>query len=253
MPWPGFLPIDAEIVRVPATTFRAPPHVIDATLWGVPAARAAQVDRDSLDIPACGRFYERLRRSLTCQRRAAQWKPVAGTEQLISTVAAAIAALAASASLFFAWRSLKEGQNTISQLRLLHQAAQAETAAERKTTLAMHLMLSETEAARDFELLRLIARHIPEVTAQARRVQDAGLGAVWHDFNASQELFAALLATLPAEQLPRCHELAKADPRRIQVPADQASDEIRLAIKEARQRLEDVSAAANAQLKQLTT
>lgn len=174
----------------------------------------------------------------------------ASTEQLISTIAAAIAAAAALASLFLAWRALVESGKVVTQLQGLATAAKAETAAEQQTTAALHTILVESQAARDFELLRLIARHIPELADEARKLRERDQQTVpWHDFNASQALFKALLATLPQKGLEKCHALADADPRRLD-PAD-AEYEVRAAIAAARERLTELTTASRAQVEAL--
>src|SRR5258708_153996 len=98
-----------------------------------------------------------------------------GTEAFISTIAAAVAAIAALAAVvanviygrkllaegratITELRKLQEeGQGTIEELRKLSVAAQAETKAERATTMTLRMILTEAQAARELELLGDIA------------------------------------------------------------------------------------------------
>ena len=144
-----------------------------------------------------------------------------------------------------------EGQGTIDQLRDLAQAARAETQAEQATTLALHMMLTESQATRGLELLQEIARHVFLVKSAMQAVRDSA--GSWHGLTDAKLLLEAQLSGLPIEELPACRKLAHVgtDPRTDDRSESLAAEEIRLAIERWRQRLAEVATQANAQLRRL--
>jgi hypothetical protein len=203
----------------------------------------------------------------------------AADEAFISTVAAAIAAVAGliavvvgSVNVVFARKLLtesratitelrklqEEGHGTIAELRTLSAAAEVETQAERATTMTLRMILTETQAARELELLGEIAADVYRVSGAALALgmslsSTAPTGA-WSEFQNAQRLLGAQLAALPMEGLETCNGLAspQADPRFDPLLAVRAGEEIRAAIEQARRRLVDTRAAADAQLNLLT-
>ncbi len=115
----------------------------------------------------------------------------AGTEAFISTVAAAVAAVAAAAALIVAVialivarRTLQETRTTTEAQRETLKATEAVVAGTGKlvsrveeSTLALHLILTESQAARGVELYREIARQVFAVSHAMQAVRDhAGVG-----------------------------------------------------------------------------
>lgn len=202
-----------------------------------------------------------------------------GTEVFISTVAAAVAAVAAlvavvvsAVNAVYARKLLKEsratitelrklqeeGQGTIQELRKLGVAAQAETTAERATTMTLRMILTETQASRELDLLSEIAGDVYLVSSAARAL-GTSVGATsppgtWQEFQSAQRLLGAHVAGVPSGDLDTCRTLAspQTDPRYDGLVVTRASEEIQGAIERARERLADATAAADAQLKQLT-
>ena len=202
----------------------------------------------------------------------------ATTQALIATVAAAIAALAATiaavagvVAVIYARRSLREGEEllseirrlregaqaeadrTISELRQLQQASLAETQAHLASTLVLNMILAEAQAARELDLLRGIASEVFRVTAAIRGVRDSSVS--WHAFQDAQELLGAQVASLPETQLPECRYLASAhaNPKSGDNPETRATIEIQQAIALARSRLADATAAASEQVSKLSS
>lgn len=200
----------------------------------------------------------------------------AGTEALIATVAAAVAAVAALAAVIVnviygrklltesratitELRTLQdEGRGTIDELKKLGVAALAETQAERETTLALNMILTEAQAARELELLGEVAADVYRASNAARAL-GTSIGATsppgsWPEFQSAQRLLGARLAALPKDALDACRSLAspQADPRIDGLMVVRAGDEIQGAIEAARKRFADAAAAADAQLKDLT-
>jgi hypothetical protein len=197
----------------------------------------------------------------------------AADEALISTVAAAVAAVAAliavvvsAVNAVYARKQLtesratitelrklqEEGQGTIDELRKLGDAARAETQAEQATTLALNMILAESQVARALEQLQEIARQVFEVKRAMQAVRESR-ARDWHELNDAKLLLAAMLSVLPAEELPACRGLADAstDPRTDTTSADLATEEIRVAIGRWRLRMAEIATQANAQLRRL--
>lgn len=194
----------------------------------------------------------------------------AGTEALIATVAAAVAAVAALAAVvvnvIYGRKLLTEsratitelqklqleGQGTIEELRKLGVATRAETQATQATTLALHFMLTESQAARGVELLREIARQVFMVKGAMQVIRDSG-GGGWLELNDAKLLLGAQLAGLSDEELPACRKLADAgtDPRTDTRSAILAAEEVRASIERWRLRQVEVATQANAQLRRM--
>lgn len=182
-----------------------------------------------------------------------------GDEALITTIASAIAAFAgmvaagaAVVAIALARRSLKEGHATIVELQQLREAAQAETQAERATTVTLHMVLAEERAARELELLREVAGQVFQVTRGMQAVRDSRKDC-WHELNDAKGLLSAQLAGFGEDELLDCRHLAgpQSNPTSGDNPEVRAAIEIEAAIGQARKRLVDVTAVANAQLKQI--
>ena len=190
----------------------------------------------------------------------------AGNEALISTVAAAVAAVAAAAALvvavialIVARRTLQEARTTTEAQRETLRATEAVVAATgrlvsrvEESTLALHMILTESQATRGLELLQEIARHVFEVKQAMYYVRDSRAGA-WQQLNDAKLLLEAQLSGLPTEELPACRKLAHAstDPRTDDRAEVLAAEEMRLAIERWRLRLAEVAIQANAQLRHL--
>jgi hypothetical protein len=169
---------------------------------------------------------------------------------VVATVAAAVAALAALGALYVAWRTLKEGRDTIAELRKFSVAAQAETEATgetvralqlmlapvRETTRALQVILAETRLARELDGLRSIAGQVTLVIGAMRLVKKTDN--YWHELDDAKNLLAAQLAAAPAA-LPACAHLASplADPRTADQAHDKATQEIKAEIEKAKGQL----------------
>jgi hypothetical protein len=183
----------------------------------------------------------------------------AGTEAFISAVAAAVAAVAAAAALIVAVialivarRTLQEARTTTEAQRETLKATEAVVAGTGKlvsrveeSTLALHLILTESQAARGVELCREIARQVFEVKREMQAVRESR-ARDWHELNDAKLLLAAILSGLPDEELPGCRQLANpsTDPRTDDRTADLAANEIRVAIERWRLRLAEVATQA---------
>lgn len=189
----------------------------------------------------------------------------AGTEAFISTVAAAVAAVAAAAALIVAVialivarRTLQEARTTTEAQRETLKVTEAVVAGTGKlvsrveeSTLALHLILTESQATRGLELLQEIARQVFMVKRAMQAVRDSA--GSWHDLNDAKLLLEAQLSGLPTEELPACRRLAHVgtDPRTDDRSEALAAEEIRVAIERWRLRLAEVATQANAQLRRL--
>ncbi|HVC77544.1 MAG TPA: hypothetical protein VND96_13615 [Candidatus Micrarchaeaceae archaeon] len=190
----------------------------------------------------------------------------AATEALVSTVAAAVAAVAAAAALVVALialivarRTLQEARTTTKAQRETLKATEAVVASTGKlvsrveeSTLALHMILTESQATRGLELCRGIARQVFEVRREMLTVRELG-ARDWHELNDAKLLLAAILSGLPDEELPACRRLAapSTDPRFDDTSADEAAEEVRTAIERWRLRLAEVATQANALLRRL--
>jgi hypothetical protein len=200
----------------------------------------------------------------------------AATEAVIATVAAALAALAGLAAVVVGTinvvlarkllvesratiKELKklqeEGQGTIDELRKLTTAAHTETQAELATTLTLHMILTEAQAARELELLGNIASDVYRISSVTSTMgRTSSPPGAWQEFQSGQRLLGAHVAGLPSGVLEACRFLAspQADPRYDNLLVTRAGEEIQSAIEGARERLADATAAADEQLKQFT-
>ncbi len=202
----------------------------------------------------------------------------ASDEVFISTVAAAVAAVAGLAAVLvgtinvvFARKLLaesratikelrklqEEGHGTIEELRKLSVAAQAETQAELATTMTLRMILIEAQAARELELLGEIAADVYRVSSAAQAL-GTSLGAssppgAWQEFQSAQRLLGAHVAGAAGGDLETCRALTspQTDPRYDPLVVTRAGEEIRSAIEQARTRLTEATATAQTQLKQL--
>lgn len=171
---------------------------------------------------------------------------------VISTVSAAVAALAALGALIVAWKTLQEGRDTITELKKLQTAAKAETEAAketteaaRQTTRALHIILAEARLTREIDALRGVAGQLASFIAVMRGVVNNQAG--WHEFHDARAVLASQIAAVAPVQLPHVARLAdpSTDPR-IDNSSDQeqARVEIRKAIEAAAARLTDVAKQA---------
>jgi hypothetical protein len=190
----------------------------------------------------------------------------AAFEAFWSTVAAAVAALAALLALGVAFgalivarSTLREARTTTEAQRETLKATEAVVAGTGKlvsrvedSTLALHLILTESQAARGVELCREIARQVFEVKREMQAVRESR-ARDWHELNDAKLLLAAILSGIPDEELPRCRQLAdpSTDPRTDDRTAALAAEEIRVGIERWRLRLAEVATQANAQLRRL--
>jgi hypothetical protein len=188
----------------------------------------------------------------------------AGTEAFISTVAAGVAAVAALfalgvavVALVVARSTLREARTTTDAQRETLKATEAVVAGTGKlvsrveeSTLALHLILTESQAARGVELCREIARQVFQVKGAMQAVRESR-ARDWHELNDAKLLLVAMLSGLTNEELPACRQLASpsTDPRTDNRTADLAAEEISVAIERWRLRLAEVATQANARLR----
>src|SRR5579859_564220 len=170
----------------------------------------------------------------------------AGTEAFISTFAAAVAAVATAAALvvavialIVARRTLREARRTTEAQRETLRATEAVVAGTGKlvsrveeSTLALHMILVESQATRGLELLQEIAHQMFMVKHAMQGVRESA--GSWH---AMQRCEAAPRG---ADRRP-CRGRA----------AGLAAEEIRLAIEQWRLRLVEVATQTNAQPRRL--
>jgi hypothetical protein len=189
----------------------------------------------------------------------------APTEQLISTVAAAVAAVAAVIALIVAvvalvvaGRTLREAKATTEAQRETLKATAAMVAGTEilvtrveASTRALHLILGEAQAARELEQLRRIADQVSVLIQWRRAIRKATNEhnpAPWFEHNDAQALLGVHLEGLPADDLPKCRLLVTADPRYTDTLDDDATYEIKQATGTARMRLSALGAAATKEL-----
>jgi len=116
------------------------------------------------------------------------------------------------------------------------------------------LNLREAQATREFEQLRRVADQVAVLIPQRRAVRKASAEpdpdrrAPWFEHNDAQTLLAAHLAGLAPNDLPKCREMAMADPRHSDGLDEQATHEIKEAIGATRSRLDELAAAATEEL-----
>ncbi len=130
--------------------------------------------------------------------------------QLVSTVAASIAAVAAVVALIFAWKTLREaGATTVAQRDTVR--------ATQTLTDRLEDLLSETQVMRDVEGLARVAQQVQEVVALMHRVPGVDSGAAgsarsdsapWRELERGQRLLAAYLSALSTRGLATCGTIA---------------------------------------------
>ena len=190
----------------------------------------------------------------------------AGTEALISTVAAAVAAVAAAAALVVAVIALVVARSTLQEARTTTEAQRETLKATEavvagtgtlvsrveESTIALNMILAESQVALALEQLQEIARQVFEVKRSMQAVRESR-ARDWHELNDAKLLLAAMLSMLPDEELRACRRLAdpSTDPRTDTTSADLATEEIRVAIGRWRLRMAEIATQANAQLRRL--
>lgn len=190
------------------------------------------------------------------------------TEALVSTIAAAIAAVAtlfvlgvAVYALIVARSTLREARaTTVAQHETLRATQAAATATEAvagridTSTRVLRLIFAEAQASRELEQLRRVADQVALLIPLRRDVKKASLQpdplhqAPWHALGDAQALMAAHLEGIAPGELPKSREMATADPRYTDGLDEQATHEIRDAIATARLRLERLTAEASKEL-----
>jgi hypothetical protein len=174
---------------------------------------------------------------------------------VVASISAAVAALAALGALIAAWKTLQEGRDTIAELKKLQVATQAEadaaretTKAAQETTRALHFILTEARLTREIDALRGVAAQLATFIAAMRAVADSGGNSFWREFHDVKAVLASEIAAVAPVELPHAAKLAdpSSDPR-IDNSSDQeqAKVEIRKAIEAAATRLADARRAAN--------
>jgi len=189
----------------------------------------------------------------------------APTEQLISTVAAAVAAVAvivalvvAIIALVIAGKTLREARSTTEAQRETLRATEAVVQSTRTlvsrveaSTRILHLTFQEAEAARELEQLRRVAEQVAAATAARRQIREATAQhnpPHWFELQDALNLLAAHLQGFPPDALPKVRVLAEPDPRLMDPAGDQqAAIEIQQAIAAARVRLAEVAADRDAE------
>jgi hypothetical protein len=192
------------------------------------------------------------------------------TQTLISMIAAAVAAVAAvfalmiaAIALFVARSTPREARSTTEAQRETLHATQTAVVATTSlvgrietSTRVLHLIFGEAQATRELEQLRRVADQVAQLIRYRRAVKNAFLEhnpPPWFDHNDAQMLLAAHLEGLPAEDLPKTHEMVTADPRHTDGLDDQALYEIKHAIATARARLDELTASASKELSRGST
>jgi hypothetical protein len=190
------------------------------------------------------------------------------TQTLVSTIAAAVAAVAAVfalgiavVALFVARSTLREARSTTEAQRETLRATQAAATATgvvagriETSTRVLRLIFAEAQATRELEQLRRVADQIALLIPLRRAVRKASLQpdpdhlAPWFAHNDAQALLAAHLEGLAPDELPKCRQMATADPRHTDGLDEQATHEIKEAITTARLRLEQLTAEATTEL-----
>ena len=126
---------------------------------------------------------------------------------------AAVAAVAALATLFVAYLTLREGRSTIVELRKVAGEAAKETAAQEAivestralvkasetSTTVLHSIFLETQAAREIESLLRVRSALAEVAYATQRAMNGQPEIVF--YGARQTLRAALAGVLDAETI----------------------------------------------------
>jgi hypothetical protein len=176
-------------------------------------------------------------------------------------VAAAVAALAALATLVVAFLTLREGRKTITELKTLALEASKETAAQEAivrsterlvqasnvTATVLHSVFLEAQAAREVEALLRIRTALAEVAYATQRVIDGQPFIVF--YGARQNLRAALAGVPDAEHvLPVSEGISTGTDVHARQNELQADHELDAAFREAREKL----AAANRQANKAT-